>query len=95
MNLKQLTEFNIELLENEIRDKKTDLINSMDSMERMLEFQRQALAASLNNSTSYARLNPVGILQRQGQMIETMCAEIATKCKHLVTLKRMLEESHD
>lgn len=79
------------LLDNAIRIEKKGLINALDSLEMTLKHNRMRLEASLGDST-VTNLNALGIIQRQGQMIESRCMEVTTKAKHLSVLKQIIAD---
>ncbi len=81
-----------DLLDSQIREEKQTLIYALDSMEQTMAYQKQKLEATLDDSTKTGSLNSVGILQRQGQMIESRCMEIVTKAKHLTDLRQIVAD---
>ncbi len=92
---REVIKLNIELLANmldiEIREKKEDLISRLDSLEQTLAHNRMRLTGTLDESR-ICRIESIGIIQRQGQMIESRCMEIATKAKHLTDLRQLLAD---
>lgn len=84
-----------ELLDSQIREEKQTLIYALDSMEHTMTYQKQKLEATLDDSTKTGSLNSVGIIQRQGQMIESRCMEIVTKAKHLTELRQIIADGKD
>ncbi len=82
----------VELLDSQIREEKQTLIYALDSIGQTMAYQKQQLEATLDDSTKTGSLNSVGILQRQGQMIESRCMEIVTKARHLADLRQILAD---
>ncbi len=92
MNTKELLALQVDMMDIDIRERKQDLIDRLDGLEQTLAYNRMRLKGTLDDSR-ICRIESFGIIQNQGQMIESRCMEIVTKVNHLSVMKRIIVNS--
>ena len=80
----------VNFLESDMRHAKQSFIYSLDSIRRTMETTKERIESTLDDPTDVGSLNPLGILQSQGQRLDLSCMELVSKAKHLHDVAEIL-----
>jgi len=80
-----------DFLDAEIRQTKVTFMYALEGVKQTMEATKERVRTTLDDSTDFGMVNPLGVLQRQGQQIDLTCMELITKAKHLRDIRQILD----